>query len=178
MVVRTSSAEWHGRVPDGSGSVSLGTGAFEGSYSFGSRFEEEAGTNPEELLGAAHASCFSMALALLLTQAGFTPARIKTLAKVSIERLSNGFAITHIELVTEGDVPGLDPKSFSAHAEIARTTCPVSKALTGVDISLEAKLVEKSGSIAPRRSAALRAAQQARAHVMSRRGSDRFRRAR
>ena len=156
----------------------LGSGAFEGPYSFGSRFEEEAGTNPEELLGAAHASCFSMALALLLTQAGFTPTRIKTLAKVKIERSGNGFAITHIELVTEGDVPGLDPKSFSAHAEAAKATCPVSKALAGVDISLEAKLFEKPGSIAPRRSAALRAAQQARAHVMSRRGSDRFRRVR
>jgi osmotically inducible protein OsmC len=178
MVVRKSTAEWHGRVPDGSGCVSLGSGVFEGSYSFGSRFDEEAGTNPEELLGAAHASCFSMALSLLLTQAGYTPTKIKTLAKVRIERSGNGFAITHIELVTEGDVPGLDPKSFSAHAEAAKTTCPVSKALTGVDITLAASLVEKPGSLSPRRSAALRAAHQARAHVMSRRGSDRFRRAR
>ena len=178
MVVRTSSAEWHGRVRDGTGSVSLGSGAFEGPYSFGSRFEEESGTNPEELLGAAHASCFSMALSLLLTEAGYTPARIRTLAKVSIERSGDGFAITHIGLVTEGDVPGLDLTSFSAHAEVAKATCPVSKALAGVDISLEANLVETSGSIAPRRSAALRAAQQARAHVMSRRGSDRFRKAR
>ena len=81
MVVRTSAAEWHGRVPDGGGCVSLGSGAFEGSYSFGSRFEEEAGTNPEELLGAAHASCFSMALSLLLTEAGFTPTRIRTVGE-------------------------------------------------------------------------------------------------
>jgi osmotically inducible protein OsmC len=145
MVVRTSAAEWHGRVPDGDGSVSLGSGAFEGSYSFGSRFEEEAGTNPEELLGAAHASCFSMALALLLTKAGFTPTRIRTLAKVRIERSDNGFAITHIELVTEGDVPGMDPETFSVHAETAKKTCPVSKALAGVDIALSADLLAVPG---------------------------------
>lgn len=178
MVVRTSTAEWHGRVRDGGGRVSLGSGAFEGPYSFGSRFEEEPGTNPEELLGAAHASCFSMALSLLLTEAGYTPTRIRTVAKVSIDHSGDSFGITHIDLVTEGDVPGLDPKSFSAHAEVARTTCPVSKALASVDISLKANLVEKSKSIGPRRSAALRAAQQARAHVMTRRGNDRFRRAR
>jgi osmotically inducible protein OsmC len=178
MVVRTSTAEWHGRVPDGGGCVSLGSGAFEGPYSFGSRFEEEPGTNPEELLGAAHASCFSMALSLLLTEAGYTPTRIRTQAKVSIERSGDGFAITHVDLVTEGEVPGLDSGSFSAHAEVARTTCPVSRALGGVDISLTASLVEKSGRIVPQRSAALRAAQQARAHVMTRRGSERFRRAR
>jgi lipoyl-dependent peroxiredoxin len=178
MVVRTSTAEWHGRVQDGGGSVSLGSGAFEGPYSFGSRFDEEPGTNPEELLGAAHASCFSMALSLLLTEAGYTPTRIKTLAKVSIEHSGDSFAITHIDLVTEGDVPGLDSRSFSAHAEVARTTCPVSKALAAVDIGLAASLVEKSESIVPRRSAALRAAQQARAHVMTRRGSERFQKAR
>ena len=85
MVERTSAAEWHGRVPDGGGTVGLGSGAFSGPYSFGSRFEEEAGTNPEELLGAAHASCFSMALSLQLTEAGYAPTRIKSLAKVRIE---------------------------------------------------------------------------------------------
>jgi osmotically inducible protein OsmC len=141
MVVRTSAAEWRGRVPDGSGSISLGSGAFEGSYSFGSRFEEEAGTNPEELLAAAHASCFSMALSLSLWEAGFTPTRVGTLAKVRIERSSNGFAITHIELVTEGDVPELDAKTFIAHAEVAKRTCPVSKALAGVEITLSASLL-------------------------------------
>jgi len=178
MVVRTSTAEWHGPVQDGGGCVRLGSGAFEGPYSFGSRFEEEPGTNPEELLGAAHASCFSMALSLLLTEAGFTPTRIRTEAKVSIEQSGDGFAITHVGLATEGEVPGLDSKGFAAQAEIARATCPVSKALAGVDISLTASLVEKSAGIVPRRSAALRAAQQARAHVMTRRGSERFRRAR
>ncbi|HYU95650.1 MAG TPA: OsmC family protein [Sphingomicrobium sp.] len=178
MVVRTSTAEWHGRVQDGGGCVSLGSGAFEGPYSFGSRFEEEPGTNPEELLGAAHASCFSMALSLLLTEAGYTPTRIKTVAEVTIERSDDSFAITHIALVTEGDVPGLDSRSFSAHAEVARTTCPVSKALAAADITVMASLVERSAGIGPRRSAALRAAQQARAHFMTRRGSERFRKAR
>lgn len=178
MVVRTSTAEWHGRVPDGAGCVSLGSGAFEGPYSFGSRFEGEAGTNPEELLGAAHASCFSMALSLLLTKAGYTPTQIRTMAKVRIERSGNGFAITHIGLVTEGDVPGLDARTFSAHAEVAKRSCPVSKALAGVDISLTASLFENSGSMVPRRSAARGAAPQARARVMGRRGSERFQEAR
>ena len=178
MVVRTSTAAWHGRVQDGRGLVTLGSGAFEGPYSFGSRFEEEPGTNPEELLGAAHASCFSMALSLLLTEAGFPPTRIRTVAKVSIERSGDGFAITHVDLLTEGEVPGLDSQAFAAQAEVARTTCPVSKALNGVDISVTASLVEKSAGIVSRKSAALRAAQQARSHVMTRRGSGRFRRAR
>lgn len=145
MVVRTSTAEWHGPVPDGGGCVSLGSGAFEGPYSFGSRFEEEAGTNPEELLGAAHASCFSMALALLLTKAGYIPTRIRTLAKVRIERSDNGFAITHIDLVTEAEVPSIDAPAFSVHAEAARKGCPVSKALAATDISLSAHLLEIAG---------------------------------
>jgi len=140
MVVRTSEAEWRGGVPEGRGSVSLGSGAFQGVYSFRSRFEEEAGTNPEELLGAAHASCYSMALSLLLTKAGYAPTHIKTLAKVRIEKSGDGFAITHIELAVEGDVPGLDAETFSKHAEAAKTNCPVSKALAAVDISLTASL--------------------------------------
>ena len=144
MVVRTSTAEWHGRIPDGDGTVRLGSGAFEGSYSFGSRFEEAAGTNPEELLGAAHASCFSMALSLLLTQAGFTPTRIRTRANVAIARVADGFAITSIELATEGEVPGIDSAAFAAHADIAKQSCPVSKALAAVDITLTANLLERS----------------------------------
>ena len=179
MVVRTSTAEWHGRVPDGGGCVSLGSGAFEGPYSFGSRFEEEAGTNPEELLGAAHASCFSMALSLLLTEAGYTPTRIRTVAKVSIERSGNGFAITHIELVTEGDVPGLDAEGFSAHAEVARTDLPRIEGPGRRRHQPDGEPCREVGEASsPRRSAALRAAQQARAHVMTRRGSERFRKGR
>ena len=142
MVVRTSAAEWHGRVPDGSGSVSLGSGAFDGPYSFGSRFEEEAGTNPEELLGAAHASCFTMALSLMLTKAGYTPGRIATVAKVHIDRIEEGFAITRIDLVTEAKVPGIDAAAFSVHAQAAKRDCPVSKALAGVDIGLDARLLD------------------------------------
>jgi lipoyl-dependent peroxiredoxin len=142
MVMRTSTAEWHGRVRDGGGRVSLGSGAFEGPYSFGSRFGGDPGTNPEELLGAAHASCFSMALSLLLTEAGYTPTVIKTLAKVSIERSDDGFAIKRIELVTEAEVPGIDAEGFAVEAEAARKGCPVSKALAGTDISLSASLLE------------------------------------
>ena len=144
MVVRTSTAEWHGPMPEGGGTVSLGSGAFEGPYSFGSRFEEAAGTNPEELLGAAHASCFSMALGLLLTQAGFTPTRITTRAKVAIARVADGFAITGIALATEGEVPGMDAPTFVAHAEVASKSCPISKALAAVDITLTAELLERS----------------------------------
>ncbi len=115
MVVRTSAAEWHGRVQDGGGCVSLGSGAFEGPYSFGSRFEEEPGTNPEELLGDAHASCFSMALSLLLTQAA-THRCGSRLWRRSESSGRDSFAITHIELVTEGDVRGLGASTFSNHA--------------------------------------------------------------
>jgi osmotically inducible protein OsmC len=145
MVVRTSRAQWHGRVQDGRGSVSLGSGAFEGPYSFGSRFEEEAGTNPEELLAAAHASCFTMALSLLLTKAGYTPEIIRTVGKVHIEPIGEGFAITRIELVTAAQVPELDAAAFSLHAQAAKRDCPVSKALAGVDITLVANLLDVSG---------------------------------
>lgn len=178
MVVRTSAAEWHGRIRDGDGTVRLGSGAFVGPYSFGSRFEEERGTNPEELLGAAHASCFSMALSLLLTEAGYIPTQIKTLARVRIERSGDGLAITHVELVTEGEVPGLDARTFSDQAEVAKRTCPVSKALAGVDITLTTSLLERSGSIAPRPSMATSAAPKPRTSVMGRKGNESFQRTR
>ena len=178
MAVRTSSAKWRGRVQDGRGSVSLGSGAFAGPYSFGSRFEEEPGTNPEELLGAAHAGCFTMALSLLLTKAGFTPEEIKTDAKVHIDRTGEEFAITRIELSTEADVPGLDANAFSGHAQTAKRDCPVSKALAGVEITLTASLKGRSEAIAPRRPRPANAAPRARTQVMSRRGSDPFQRAR
>jgi osmotically inducible protein OsmC len=172
MVVRTSAAQWHGRVQDGNGSVRLGSGAFEGPYSFGSRFEEKAETNPEELLGAAHASCFSMALSLLLTKAGFTPKQIKTLAKVHIDRIGEGFAITRVELVTEAEVPGLGAAAFSVHAQAAKKDCPVSKALAAVDISLTANLLyDRAGD-----RVAASAEMPARSEVMIRKGSKRFQR--
>jgi osmotically inducible protein OsmC len=119
----------------------LGSGAFEGAYSFASRFEEGTGTNPEELIGAAHAACFSMALAAGLTRAGFSPKRIGTTASVSLEKVGEGFKITRIELNTEAEIPNLDEKTFLEQAETAKKNCPVSQALAGTEISLNAKLV-------------------------------------
>lgn len=175
MFVRTSAAEWRGGVPDGGGTVSLGSRLLEGRYSFGSRFEEEPGTNPEELLGGAHASCFSMALALQLTKAGHIPVSIRTLAKVRIDRSNEGFAITHIELITEGEVPGLDADAFSVQAETAKKSCPVSKALSAVEISLTAKLLDGSSRALLRGGTADPAPH---AQVMSRKGSEQFQKAR
>jgi osmotically inducible protein OsmC len=140
MVMRTSQAEWRGPLASGDGSVKLGSGAFEGRYSFNSRFEDGPGTNPEELLGAAHAACFSMALSLVLGEAGFPPRRISTSAAVEIERAGDGFAIPRIRLTTHADVPGIDLATLRTHAEAAKLGCPVSKALAGVEISLEADL--------------------------------------
>jgi osmotically inducible protein OsmC len=141
MAVRTANAQWEGSLQEGTGSMRLGSGAFEGRYSFASRFEDGPGTNPEELIGAAHAGCFSMALSGALSRAGHPPTRIQTVARVHIERGDDGFAITRIELATEADVPGLDEPAFREQAETAKATCPVSKALAGTEISLEAKLI-------------------------------------
>lgn len=142
MIARRAEAEWRGPLKDGAGEVKLGSGVFSGKYSFASRFEDGTGTNPEELLGAAHAACFSMALSLVLGTAGFTPRRIKTSAVVHIAQTPDGFSIPRIELVTEADVPGIDAEAFLAHAETAKQGCPVSKALAGVEITLDARLIE------------------------------------
>ena len=141
MAKRTASAVWEGTLKDGKGRVKLGSGAFEGQYSFASRFEEGTGTNPEELIGAAHAGCFSMALAAGLTKAGFNPTRISTTASVSLEKVSEGFKITTIELNTEAEIPNIDEAAFLEQAETAKKNCPVSQALAGVEIKLTAKLV-------------------------------------
>ena len=141
-MVRTSKAQWNGSLKDGSGTVSLGSGAYDGQYSFSSRFESGTGTNPEELLAAAHAGCFSMALSAGLGKAGYTATRISSEAKVHLEKVGEGFGITRIELVTEGDVPGIDEATFLEHAENAKKGCPVSKALSAVEITLTAKLVK------------------------------------
>ncbi|HET9225539.1 MAG TPA: OsmC family protein [Thermoanaerobaculia bacterium] len=141
MPVRKASAVWEGDIRGGSGKVSLGSGAFEGPYSFGSRFEEGAGTNPEELIGAAHAGCFSMALSGGLGRGGHTPKRIATTAKVHIEKVGEGFSITRIELDCEAEIPGIDEATFLDFANKAKEGCPVSKALAGTQISLNAKLV-------------------------------------
>ena len=141
MKIRSAKAEWNGNLQAGEGRMSLGSGAYEGSYSFESRFEEGAGTNPEELIGAAHAGCFSMALAHGLTSAGHNPRRISTTAKVHIEKSEGAFVISQIELETEGEVPGVDETTFKKHAETAKHGCPVSRALAGTKISLSARLV-------------------------------------
>ena len=141
MPVRTAEAVWEGNLQGGKGSMKFGSGAFEGQYSAASRFEEGTGTNPEELIGAAHAGCFSMALAAGLARAGFNPERIQTSAKVHINRVGEGFKITLIELETEAKVPGIDETTFQEKAEATKTGCPVSKALAATDIKLTAKLV-------------------------------------
>jgi lipoyl-dependent peroxiredoxin len=140
MPTRTSSALWEGNLRDGSGTMKLGSGAFEGSYSFMSRFESGSGTNPEELIAAAHAGCFSMALSNGLSQAGFTPTSIATSATVHLDRVADGFGITKIDLDTVGTVPGIDDAKFQAIAAEAKAGCPVSKVLTGAEITLSARL--------------------------------------
>jgi osmotically inducible protein OsmC len=141
MVARKADAEWQGDLRSGKGQVSLGSGAYSGPYSFRSRFESGDGTNPEELIGAAHAGCFSMALAAGLSAAGHAPERIHTEATVDIEQQDGGFAITRISLETEARVPGIDEAGFQEQAQAAKANCPVSKALAGTTIELEAKLV-------------------------------------
>jgi lipoyl-dependent peroxiredoxin len=144
MPTRNAEAVWEGNLKQGKGKMKFGSGAFEGNYSAASRFEEGTGTNPEELIGAAHAGCFSMALALLLDKAGAKPESIQTRAKVRIEKAGEGFKITTIDLETEAKVSGIDEKDFLEQAEAAKKGCPVSQALAGVDIRLNAKLVAES----------------------------------
>jgi osmotically inducible protein OsmC len=138
MPIRNSSAEWKGTLKEGSGTMKLGSGAWEGPYTFASRFESGPGTNPEELIGAAQAGCFSMFLAALLTEAGFPPVSVRTSAAVHLEA---GPTIARIELTTEAAVPGIDEQAFQKHAAAAKANCPVSKALAGPRITLSAKLV-------------------------------------
>ena len=142
MPIATAEAKWNGTLKEGSGTMKLGTGAFEGSYTFASRFETGKGTNPEELIGAAHAGCFSMAFSAGLGRAGFNPEYVHTKSKVTLEKVEGGFGITTIELDTEAKIPGIDEKVFQEQAEAAKKGCPVSKALTGVNIKLNAKLIE------------------------------------
>jgi osmotically inducible protein OsmC len=140
MPTRNAHAEWNGTIAEGSGSMALGSGAFEGPYSFKSRMEDGAGTNPEELIGAAHAGCFSMALSVVLGEGGHPPESIRTDAKVRFGKEGDGWAIQGIELTTRARVPGLDDDGFRQAAEAAKENCPVSKALAGTQISLDAAL--------------------------------------
>jgi osmotically inducible protein OsmC len=141
MAVRDASAEWTGSLKEGAGKMRLGSGAFEGPFSFVSRFETGPGTNPEELIGAAHAGCFSMALAAALGRAGHTPKSIKTTAKVHLGTSDAGPTITRIDLDVVGEVPGIDATTFQQQAEGAKKGCVVSRALAGVPtITLNATL--------------------------------------
>ncbi len=141
MTARSGSAEWHGRIESGSGTITVGDGVFEGPYSYESRFGDAAGTNPEQLLAAAHSGCFTMALANGLSAAGHAPESLRTNARVQLRNLDGVVTLARIELETEGDVPGIDEPRFQAYAEAAKKDCPVSRALAGIpEITLTAKL--------------------------------------
>jgi len=141
MPTRTAEATWNGDLPSGSGNMSVESGAYAGTYSFGSRFEDDEGSNPEELIAAAHAGCYSMALSNILADAGYDPTSVHTTAEVTLQMLpDDGPTITKIHLTTEATVPDLDDATFQEHATEAKDGCPVSKALAGPDISLDATL--------------------------------------
>ena len=139
MAIRNASAVWNGTLKEGAGTMKLGSGAFEGAFTFASRFEEGEGTNPEELVGAAQAGCFSMYLAAQLTEAGYPPRQIRTSAKVHLEQ---GPRITLIELDTEADVPNVDEKTFQEKVEHSKKNCPISLALSGPELHVSARLVQ------------------------------------
>ena len=141
MPVRSADAQWEGPLQGGKGHMKFGGGAFDGAYSFASRFEDGQGTNPEELIAAAHAGCFSMALSGALGREGHPPTRVHTVAKVHLDKGEVGFQITHIELNTEAEVPGIDEADFQRIAEGAKQNCPISKLYAGAEITLQAKLV-------------------------------------
>jgi osmotically inducible protein OsmC len=141
MPIRTASARWQGNLTEGSGTLRTGKGGLEGNYSFKSRFEEGEGTNPEELIGAAHAGCFSMAFSKALADAGATPTSVETTAKVHFDKTDAGFSVTRIDLETVGQVPGLDEGEFQKLAEAAKANCPISRLLSpGAEITLTARL--------------------------------------
>lgn len=139
MAIRNASAVWNGTLKEGNGTMRLGSGAFEGAFTFASRFEEGEGTNPEELVGAAQAGCFSMFLAAVLTDAGFPPVRVRTNAKV---HLGEGPRITLIELDAEAEVPNVDEKTFQEKVDVSKKNCPISLALTGPELHVSARLVK------------------------------------
>jgi osmotically inducible protein OsmC len=141
MPIRSATARWEGNLTEGSGTVKTGKGGMQGNYSFKSRFEEGEGTNPEELIAAAHSGCFSMAFSKGLADAGFTPTSVETVAKVHMDKTDAGFGVTRIELESVGDVPGIDEATFQKIAEGAKENCPISRLLSpGAAISLSAKL--------------------------------------
>jgi osmotically inducible protein OsmC len=143
MATRRGHARWEGNVKEGHGNVDFGNGTFSAPYSYASRFENSTGTNPEELLGAAHASCFVMALSLVLNEAGFMPDSVDATATVTIRPQDGGFRITGSHLLCEATILGIDASTFAQHAEDAKLNCPISKALAEIDITLEATLRAK-----------------------------------
>jgi osmotically inducible protein OsmC len=140
MTIRKAEAQWQGSLREGYGEIALESGAFRGPYTFKARFEQGRETNPEELLGAAHAACFTMALTALLAREKLAPTSIHTTAAVHLAQAAGGFTIPKIELVTRAQVPGITAERFAALAADAKSNCPVSKALAGVDITLDAAL--------------------------------------
>jgi osmotically inducible protein OsmC len=139
-VRRRAQASWQGTVPDGAGRIALGSGAYEGEFTLRGRVEEPPGTNPEELIGAGHAGCFTMSLADLLSSEGHPPLNLETKATVHLDEQESGFSITRIELETVGVVPGVDADRFAELAEQAKATCPVSRALAGTEIVVDVRL--------------------------------------
>jgi len=141
MPTRSADATWNGNLPDGNGTMTVESGAYEGAYSYLSRFEDGAGSNPDELIGAAHAGCFSMALANVIDDAGYDPETVNTTADVTLRMLEDGPAITKVHLTTHATVSGgIDDDTFQELADAAKSGCPVSKALAGVEITLDATL--------------------------------------
>src|SRR5487761_333120 len=140
MTVRTARASWSPNAQGGGGNIRAQSGSLRAEYTRGSRFATDPGTNPEEPLGAALAACFNMALAGALTAAGHPPARLETAAEVTLEKLGDGYRITSVHLITAAEIPGLSDEEFQTQAHKTKLECPVSKALTGTDIFLEAKL--------------------------------------
>lgn len=143
MAVRLAKAVWEGSLKDGKGTITLGNGSFRGTYSVQSRFEGTQGANPEELIGAAHAECFSLAFSTLLGGAGFTPVCVETTASVHIIKVGERYSIPDIGLDLEAEVPGISEDKFQDLVEAANAICPVSKALAGVNIEYTGKLVRR-----------------------------------
>lgn len=142
MPVRSSQAEWKGDLQSGAGTLTVGNKAYVGDYSFKSRFEEGAGTNPEELIAAAHAACYSMQLSAMLAKDGHTPTSVDTQARVSMDQVDGAPTITKITLTTKGSVPGLSADQFTDYADKAKAACLVTRALAGVEtVELSAELV-------------------------------------
>ena len=141
MAVRSAEAVWEGTLREGAGNLKLQSGAFEGAYSFTTRFGEEVGANPEELVGAAHSACFSMFLSAQLSSAGYTPTHIHTVAKVHLERDDTGPVISLIELVCTADVPELDVETFDEKVAVSKANCPISRALAATEMRVTATLL-------------------------------------